>query len=330
MSRDQQDDRIKRLLKSSIVIDEVAAAKIEQSVFERFAELYFDLLSSQELERISDAQLLGKVLSHLQVVLASKPGKTNVDLYHSPLVSDISILRIVVPDNPFLLDSVTMRLNDLNLDIRLVIHPVVAVKRNSKGKVVDIVSGKHASKVYTHLSLMHFELGRSEVGTRKDRIVKEVQAVLKDVATCCEDWQPIVKQLDQVNDELKKVNSINILAETTRFIKWLRDDNFIFLGFCKDSLSKNRQALNYTRGLGLGLLRQGHKDYLPGGTAGLLDNEETLVVAKSNQRSHIHRAGYLDFLGINRYNKQGKIVGQYCFLGLFTSTAYNKSALKIR
>ena len=329
MPRDQLDDRIKRLLKSSIVIEEIAAAKIDQPLFERFADLYFDLLSPEELEVISDEQLLGKVLSHLQVVLASGSEQTKVDVYHSSLVSDLSILRIVVPDNPFLLDSVTMKLNDLNLDIRLVIHPVVAVKRNRKGKVVDIVSGKCSRKGYTNLSLMHFELEKSGVDRRQERIVKEIRAVLKDVAICCEDWQPIVKQLDQVNHELKQAKTINGLAETSRFIKWLQDDNFIFLGYCKDSLSKNRQKLNFTRGSGLGLLRQGHKDFLPAGTAGLLGNEETLVVAKSNQRSHIHRAGYLDFLGINRYNKQGKIVGQYCFLGLFTSTAYNKSALKI-
>ncbi len=329
MPKDRQDDRIKRLLNSSVVIDEVAAAKIDRPLFERFSELYFDLLSPEELETISDDQLLGKVLSHLRVVLASKPEQTKVDLYHSPLACDISILRIVVPDNPFLLDSVTMKLNDLNQDIRLVIHPVVAVKRNRQGKVVDIVSGKRARKGFTHLSLMHFELDKSGVGRRQDRIVKEVRAVLKDVATCCEDWQPIVKQLDQISTELKRTKGISGLAETSRFIKWLQDDNFIFLGYCKDSLSNDRQSLNYTRGSGLGLLRQGHEDYLPGGTAGLLDSEETLVVAKSNQRSHLHRAGYFDFLGINRYNKQGKIVGQDCFLGLFTSTAYNKSVLKI-
>ncbi len=329
MPKDRQDDRIKRLLESSIVIEEVAAAKIDYSIFERFAQLYFDLLSPEELEATSDEQLLGKALSHLQVVLASRPEQTIVDAYQSPLVSDISIVRIVVPDNPFLLDSVTMKLNQLDLDIRLVIHPVIAIKRNRKGNVIDIVSGKRARKGYTLLSLMHFELDKSGVGRRQDRIVKEVRAVLKDVAMCCEDWQPIVKQLDQVNAELKKLKKVDGLAETLRFIKWLRDDNFIFLGYCKDTLSKNRQALNYSRGSGLGLLRQGHKDYLPSGTAGLLDNEETLVVAKSNQPSHLHRAGYFDFLGINRYNKQGKIVGQYCFLGLFTSPAYNKSALKI-
>jgi len=267
MPRDQQDDRIKRLLKSSIVIEEIAAAKIDQRLFERFADLYFDLLSPEELEVISDEQLLGKVLSHLQVVLASGSEQTIVDVYHSSLVSDLSILRIVVPDNPFLLDSVTMKLNDLNLDIRLVIHPVVAVKRNRKGKVVDIVSGKRSRKGYTHLSLMHFELEKSGVGRRQERIVKEIRAVLKDVAICCEDWQPIVKQLDQVNHELKQTKTINDLAETSRFIKWLQDDNFIFLGYCKDSLSKNRQTLNFTRGSGLGLLRQGHKDFLPAGTA---------------------------------------------------------------
>ena len=47
-----------------------------------------------------------------------------------------------------------------------------------------------------------------------------------------------------------------------------------------------------------------------------------LVVTKANSRSTVHRPGYIDYIGVKRY-KDGVVIGEHRFLGLFTSTAYS-------
>jgi glutamate dehydrogenase len=50
-----------------------------------------------------------------------------------------------------------------------------------------------------------------------------------------------------------------------------------------------------------------------------------LVITKANARATMHRPGYLDHIGIKRFDAEGKVVGERRFLGLYTSAAYNRS-----
>ena len=56
---------------------------------------------------------------------------------------------------------------------------------------------------------------------------------------------------------------------------------------------------------------------------------ELLVVTKSNARSTVHRPGYLDYIGVKRFDAAGKVCGEHRFLGLFTSTAYSANPADI-
>ena len=50
---------------------------------------------------------------------------------------------------------------------------------------------------------------------------------------------------------------------------------------------------------------------------------DLLIVTKANARSTVHRPGYLDYVGIKRFDAAGKVCGEHRFLGLYTSTAYS-------
>src|SRR6185436_5569191 len=56
---------------------------------------------------------------------------------------------------------------------------------------------------------------------------------------------------------------------------------------------------------------------------------ELLVVTKSTSRSTVHRPGYLDYVGIKRFDANGDVYGEHRFLGLFTSMAYSADPLQI-
>ncbi|MGQ0544783.1 MAG: NAD-glutamate dehydrogenase, partial [Betaproteobacteria bacterium] len=51
--------------------------------------------------------------------------------------------------------------------------------------------------------------------------------------------------------------------------------------------------------------------------------KDLVVLTKSNSRSTVHRPGYLDYVGIKRYDERGEVCGEHRFLGLYTHTAYH-------
>ena len=47
-------------------------------------------------------------------------------------------------------------------------------------------------------------------------------------------------------------------------------------------------------------------------------------IAKANRRSTVHRPAYMDTIGVKTFDKDGKVVGEKLFVGLFTSAAYRE------
>ena len=42
-------------------------------------------------------------------------------------------------------------------------------------------------------------------------------------------------------------------------------------------------------------------------------------------RSRVHRRVYMDYVGVKRFDRDGKLIGEFRIVGLFTSTAYTRS-----
>src|SRR5690606_7718624 len=54
-----------------------------------------------------------------------------------------------------------------------------------------------------------------------------------------------------------------------------------------------------------------------------------LILTKANSRSTVHRPAYLDYVGIRTYAPDGTTAGEMRFLGLYASTAYTESVLRL-
>ena len=87
-------------------------------------------------------------------------------------------------------------------------------------------------------------------------------------------------------------------------------------------------------GTGLGILR--HDRVGPGSFAALPDevkaralDPQRLIVTKANSRSTVHRPSYLDYVAVKRLSPDGKVVGEYRFLGLYTHAAFSESIKSI-
>ena len=60
-----------------------------------------------------------------------------------------------------------------------------------------------------------------------------------------------------------------------------------------------------------------------------LEQPKLLIVSKATIRSRVHRRVYLDYIGIKRFDREGKLIGERRFCGLLTSTAYTRQARTI-
>src|SRR5690606_7525302 len=87
-------------------------------------------------------------------------------------------------------------------------------------------------------------------------------------------------------------------------------------------------------GSGLGLLRAGAGKQRPlkslaAHTLRHSGSVDALVLTKTNARSTVHRPGYMDYIGVLGFDDKGRAVSEQRFLGLYTSSAYNRRPWEI-
>jgi glutamate dehydrogenase len=110
----------------------------------------------------------------------------------------------------------------------------------------------------------------------------------------------------------------------------------LFLGYRQYRLQRGRSEdmLEPMTETGLGILRarRGYKvepTALTGEMRERARQPELLTITKANSISTVHRATYLDYIGVKTFDSEGRVTGEKRFLGLFTSAVYNRSPREI-
>ncbi len=164
--------------------------------------------------------------------------------------------------------------------------------------------------------------------------------MLRDVRESVEDWPKMRDTALRVADELSIRPPVGIddaeVSEAWELLRWLADDHFTFLGVREYELvsEDGEDALRAIPGTGLGILRS---DQFVSSSFGKLPPEarararepRLLILTKANSRSTVHRAAYLDYVGVKTFDDDGRVVGERRFLGLFASSVYTESVLRI-
>jgi len=301
---------------------------------EKFIKHFYQRISVDDLEKQSLQDLAGSAMAILQLAKKRKQNENKVHVYNPEFdkhgwQSTHTVVEIITNNRPFLVDSVSMSLNRLDTTIHLTVHPVLSIKRSPQGVLNDIEASDTTKANFNSESIMHFEIDRQTEGKALKEIENELNSVLNEVADTVDDWEAMRKQIDILTTNLKNQKNqfdAKTNKEVIEFCRWIADDHFTFLGYCEDVV--RGKELKIKKGSGLGLLRNGHNNLLPNGAVKHLD-DEMIIVTKANNRSRIHRPAYMDFIGINKYDSKGKLLGQHCILGLFTSAAYNKNTHEI-
>jgi glutamate dehydrogenase len=250
------------------------------------------------------------------------------------------VVDIVSDDMPYLVDSVTTELNRHEAEIQLLVHPVLRVRRDVTGALhailgvcsdadMDQAADPASGAGELTESWIHVELGPPRDKVTADQLAAELRHVLDDVRVAVEDQRRMATAARALADDLGGEPDSD-QAEFGDLLRWLADGNFLFLGYRVYDLVRTEDgaALRPVPGSGLGILRHAKP-----GRASLRklssqvarraqDPDERMVLAKANSRSTVYRANYLDYVSVKRLDPDGRVTGEFRFLGLYTHAAH--------
>ncbi|MGH8976614.1 MAG: NAD-glutamate dehydrogenase, partial [Acidimicrobiia bacterium] len=314
-----------------------------QPDFDAFLTRYYASVPPEDLERRSTESLQVIAASHWDLALERVPGTAKVRV-SSPKHGDggdgrHTIVQIVNDDMPFLVDSVTMELERHDLGLYLVVHPILRVRRDAQGRLLELGPDDHDAGG-TLESFLYVEVDRETDPDRLASLQRDLERVLGDVRAATGDWLRMLARLRTVVDELTQRPppiDPDDLAEGTALLRWMGDQHFTFLGARSYDLRREaaEDVLRPVAGSGLGLLRNAPERPsrtfadLPPEIRARARERRLLVLTKANRRSTIHRPTYLDYVGVRRFDAEGEVIGEHRFLGLFTSSAYNSNPIDV-
>jgi len=310
------------------------------AVLEEFVRQYLAGVSDEDLAVFRTADLYGAAVAHWNFLRTRAPGEMRIRVYNPRhdahgWQSTHTIVEVSCDDMPFLVDSVRMAMDRLQLTVHLLIHPVMRIRRGPGGEAVEALpAGAAGGDGAVTEAVMHFEVDRQTSDERLDAIEQEVRSVLDDVRAAVEDWMPMRRNLEEVLTALH-ANPPPLPRETieegTEFLQWVDNDHFTFLGYeALDLIAHGDELeLRVRDGSGLGVLRgdSGASSafaQLPPELRRIALEPELLVTTKSNTRSRVHRPSHMDYIGVKQFDAAGNVVGERRFLGLYTSAAYNR------
>src|SRR5215213_9991367 len=313
---------------------------------EEFARQYYGWVDAEDLENRSPIDAYGAALSHWSFAGRREPGEWKIRVYNPHFEehgwqSTHTVVEMVNDDMPFLVDSTRMEINRQGYAIHMILHPVMKVRRDEEGRLVDVISPDADEEDAIAESVIHVEVDRQTEPEVLEDLRESIEKTLADVKAAVEDWLEMRERVGNIVSVLEEDPpdfEPEDLAETRAFLKWIDDDNFTFLGYREYELTTQdgEDALCAVEGSGLGILRQTNSGpishslaELPPDVRRLARTPKLLNLTKANSRATVHRPSYLDYIGIKRFDESGEVTGERRFLGLYTFTAYSSSVFDI-
>ncbi|MDQ2694424.1 MAG: NAD-glutamate dehydrogenase [Pseudomonadota bacterium] len=305
-----------------------------------FARRYYAAAAPEDLLDQDPEDLYGAVLAHWNFTRQRPPGVPILRVYNPTYEahgwqSSHTVVEVVADDMPFLVDSVTMELNRHGLTVHRLFHPVLRVVRDAQGVLQEIVPADAGREDAVAEATMHFEVDRQTDPGVLQALGQDLLRVLDDVRVAVQDWQAMRRRMQDIVDGIDPARlavSRGEVEETRAFLQWVVDDHFTFLGYRDyDLLEKDAElVLHAVPDTGLGILRPDRpyelarsNQKIPRALRELACAPTLLLITKANARSTVHRPAQLDYLGVKRFDANGRVIGEHRFLGLYTSLAYS-------
>ncbi|MFM5954775.1 MAG: NAD-glutamate dehydrogenase [Novosphingobium sp.] len=228
-------------------------------------------------------------------------------------------LALINDDMPFLVDSVAAAIATHGLAIDRLLHPVLAVRRDAKGKLTEIVEGEAAGE--KRESMIYLETHRADARLRR-QLEQALASTLADVRAAVQDWPKM--QIAMAADADTCPDS-----EGAALLRWFKDGMLTQLGH----VTRHRDG---SQSDALGICRKSTKVLL-----GPISYERAFawfegeqigarvpLVVKSNHVSQVHRRTPLDLFIVPVFEK-GRVTALSVHAGIWTSAALAASPTQV-
>jgi glutamate dehydrogenase len=319
------------------------------SLLEQFTAVLYSRTDSEFLAAHDQETLLRIAEGSLEFFRSATAEGVRVDLLNPTSARDgwetpWSVLRVALGDRPFVVDSVRAELRRRGYRTHYLLHPVYAVQRDSDGNITQLAEAATRDPEGNEAFELYF-IDRVDDETARRELVEGVQRVLDDVISATRDYGELQERALEVAAWLRGHESAageqaEEFEEYARFMEWLDDDNFIFLGYREYDISRSADGdwLQVGSGSGLGILTDSsgsayREPVLISGLPADLQERVTggriLIVTKTNAVSTVHRPARMDYIGIKKLSASGEVTGERRFIGLFTTKAQGMSVSEI-
>lgn len=340
-----QDGRIKydtfvqKLLDYAISLPDF---NYDKDLLHSFLYMYFEQVYHSDLVKQNNKELWDMACSHWQQIQKKKK-QFELRLFSCKTIDlagghNYTVLELTMDDMPFVVDSIRMELIKQGFQVHSFINVACVHVVRDKAGVVKALFQKETSDSVEELFL-RFHLSWESDQDKLSAIDKSLNAILTDVSIVVADWREMQKKMHAAVDTWQFIPSkeYDDLAEVRAFFDWLLE-YFTFLG-CRKYLLKTKKGvkeLQLIKASGLGVLRDASSGIskrifteTPSHLLSRLDTREVFYFTKTNTKSTIHRSVYTDLVGMRYFNEAGEVVGEYRFVGLLTSDAYDSDPTRI-
>jgi len=316
-----------------LAVAEKKLSQKERALYLTFLSSYYALASDDDLAAFTAESLFATAYNHFKRLQDFDGKVTLVDAYNPSQSEhgyggDCSVLDVITPDRSFLIDSIQMLLVRRNLGVQFVTHPIYRFSMSGNNKLASLEKANESRA--QHVSVIHIEFDKLPADQLKD-IAREVLQVIEQITFATNDWQLMGAKVADVIKGIQNTRALPQTAEevmeTISLLEWLQRQHFTFLGYRQYEV--RNEALHVIPRSGLGVMRDDGKGGVSQSFARLpkrLQQQSLeprlLLFSKSNNLSVIHRPVYMDFIGIKKFDDQGRVIGEHRFLGLLTAEAY--------
>ena len=204
---------------------------------EAFARQYYRWVSAEDIAERRELDLYGAALAHFDLARRRAPGATKIRIYNPEFEvhgweSPYTAVEIVIDDMPFLVDSIGIELNRRGFGVHLIIHPVIQVRRDGEGNLLEVLPHGAEAEGTLAESVIHVEVARQTDPAELEQLEGHLMRVIDEVRSAVADWREMRARALTVVAELgtdPPPLDTDEIAETRAFLVWLEDHNFVFL-----------------------------------------------------------------------------------------------------
>jgi len=336
---------------TSVLLENVAQM-IQKNVSEdisplvsSFTKILYGDMTEDDIATRSDSDLYGAALSLWGALDQRKPYEQVIKVYN-PVLSrhgwqpTKTIVEIIHEDMPFLVDSVNMALKRLSINSHLSLHYPISVSRDAKANVNSVAGLKDKTDQTEDITIFLIEIDRLDSDDVLAQVQQELVSVLQEVTLSVHDWKPMREKLKGIIAQLPKSpfpGDKQELKETQTFLQWIYEGNFTLLGYRSYELNavEGDVELISNEKSSLGMMLNSNESNakllssLTEGARREATSKKLMLLTKSNSICRVHRPTKTDYIGVKRFDKSGKVVGEDRFIGLYSSSIYNNSVFQI-